>query len=108
MRLLERERERLRAKYLEKTAHRTYDLHAYNRWLDWEIGKSIVPLIPFFVALYLGESRSVLWLFGVVGGSLSAFWFFFVTWQWLAVASRAGDKRYNLVTRKYLSKEYRD
>lgn len=108
MRWLRKERRRLRRKYLQKVAHRTYSHSSYDRWLDWEFAKSLIPLIPFYVALATDGMTRTTGLFLAVGSPLALFWFFFVFITWLQVLSRHGDKTYMLVTRKKLAKEYRE
>ena len=106
MKLLRNEATRLRRKYLKKVRHRTFDYHAYDRWLDWEYAKTAIPLAPWAIESYaFGYSNfaSILFWFGIV---ISVLWFGFITWVWLSVATRLADKRYKLVTRKYLAKEY--
>ena len=106
MNLLRNEARRLRRKYLKKVRHRDFNYHAYDRWLDWEYAKTFIPLTPWFVTSYVtGRTDTATVLFWA-GASLSVFWFCFLTGVWVSVAVRLADKRYMLVTRKHLSKEY--
>lgn len=108
MRFLRNEAKRLRRKYLKKARHRGFNYHAYDRWLDWEYAKTAIPLVPAAVVSYVdGPTTTATFLFWL-GVTLSLFWFGFVTWTWVSVASRLGNKQYMLVTRKHLSKEYRE
>jgi hypothetical protein len=77
---------------------------------DWrlEASKGLLALVPGALLGIFNAPRPLVVGFLVVGALVYAFWFGFVGWHWLRVASRHGDKMYNLVTRKHLSKEYRD
>ena len=108
MRLLRKEATRLRRKYLKKVAHRDFNYRAYDRWLDWEFAKTAIPLAPAAIVSYAEGPTTTATVLLCIGALLSVFWFAFVMWTWISVASRLGDKEYMLVTRKLLSKEYRE
>jgi hypothetical protein len=76
--------------------------------MDREFIKCLTPVMPG-LALRLINGRSLVSdiLFGV-GLALTLAWVAYVAWNLLLVYSRWGDKRYSLVLRKQLSKEYRD
>ncbi|RHW18156.1 hypothetical protein D1610_06635 [Sphingomonas gilva] len=106
MKLLEKERRRLRRKYLKKVAHRGFNYHAYDKWLDWEFARTGIPLLPGAIVSYADGLTTAATILLAAGAPFSLFWFGFVMWTWLSVAARLSDKQYMLVTRKLLSKEY--
>jgi hypothetical protein len=107
MKLFRREARRLRRRFLKKIAHREFDYHGFDNWVDWEFYKCGLPLAPAFVAMFVeGPTATTTFLF-VLGGALTVIWFGFVFVNLLLVYSRYGDKRYMIVTRKHLSREYR-
>jgi hypothetical protein len=107
MTLLRKEAIRLRRKYLKKAAHRGFNYYSYDRWLDWEFAKTAIPLAPATIVSYADGLTTTATVLLCVGAPLSVLWFGFVMWTWISVASRLSDKQYRLVTRKHLSKEYR-
>jgi hypothetical protein len=108
VKIVERERRRLRRKYLKLTAHRRFSAYRLDHWLDREHAKTALPLMPAILASAMMENRTLIISLWVAGLAVATPWFLFVSWQVLAVAARMGDKRYKLVTRKHLAREYRE
>ncbi len=102
MQLLRREAKQLRRKYLKKAAHRNFDYHSFDRWIDWEYAKSAIPLVPWIIVSYSEGQTAAATTLLIAGVPFTIFWFGFVSWNTLAVAARLQDKRYMLITRKYL------
>jgi hypothetical protein len=77
-------------------------------YLDNEIGDGLVAFLPGLVLALMGAPGPWVAGFLIAGGTVYLLWFLFVMWHWLRAGARHGDKMYTLVTRKKLSKEYRD
>jgi hypothetical protein len=105
--MLRRKRRRLRRKYLKLSRHRR-DPGRFHDWLDRETYRSLLPLIPAGLVWAVWGPSTFATLLVVVAIVIGVGWFLFVYWQILVIASRKRDKQYRLVTRKHLSREYRE
>ena len=106
MELLDRKRRRLRRKYLRLSRHRRNAVRL-DDWIDRETYWSLSPLVPWVVVMALWGPSTAATVLLIAGGTVAVPWFLFVNWQILVVAARKRDKAYRLVTRKHLSREYR-
>jgi hypothetical protein len=102
---LQRERRRLRRKFIKKLATRDY--HTVDRWMDFEFVKAGVPVwLVIFISAVEDLPAANLWMLGALAISIP--WWIFITVILLQVYGRWGDKVYMTVTRRMLSKEYRE
>ncbi len=68
---------------------------------------AMAPLLPVFIWGAVAGERSTAWhVCFWIACALGVVIFIFCFGQWLLYTARKGDKTYNLVTRKMLSKEY--
>lgn len=101
---LERERRRLRRKFIKKIAKRSY--HTFDRWLDFEYMKAGTPVwVAMFISAVDDLAPANPWMLGALVISIP--WWTFITVVILQVYGRWGDKVYISKTRRMLSTEYR-
>ena len=101
MKVLRKERLRLRRPYLSTAGRRIPPLLKTR-----ELPKTLLPLMPWFVAASVEAKPSVQLALLVPGLLLTLVWFGFVLWTLEVVAARQRDKHYMRVCRYLLPEEY--
>ena len=73
-----------------------------------ELAKGFLALVPAAGLGIAGAPRSAIIIATVLGFSALVLWTGFLLYHALTAQSRHADRVYRLITRKHLSKEYRD
>ena len=101
---LRRQRKRIRRGSALQFSRRSEDTFFTRR----EFAKGALALVPAAVLGIAGASGPVIVLAIALGFAGLVLWAGFLFYHALTAQSRHGDRVYRLITRKHLSKEYRD
>jgi hypothetical protein len=78
-------------------------------FIDREAAKPLLVMaLSALVPYWLGADRRTILLVSALPVLLGLAWTAFILRHWWAVIHRFGDRRYHLVTKKMLSREYRE